>query len=611
MKVEYVVPGIRLSGKRELTLAMIRALNAHLSIPAESLIQVAQEPLPKDLADLDFAQFPIKEMERNGAFSGFNLGMAKIDEKAEEAMRWLIGQIGGFQAVPQVALRKTDGMRLNAKLDNYALLGWSLQALKDAADNPLPVRFTSESLTDKFVETLAGLSVLDDGPKHAKEYLAKAGITLLALTLRYDRVDNFWFVLLHELGHLKLGHLAAGRTWIADDLDLPDADSTQEKEADDFATRVLVPVDFDLSSRIKLSSNEVIRYASDHGVHPAIVAGRIQHEKKDFRTFANLLGRGEVRMHFPPAGRGVQGDARPSGTILTIWKPWSSILSGNHGPQCRTGRSQMNGLALVTAVALAAAIANQALTAQVVGDQAVLVQVTRPMDAPTMDAPAILAAVEQVLAPDDYRMLVEMKTIAARGEERLMSLEIFYKRGTGSLMELLAPARLIGIRFLERDQGLWMYNPRSGGGRAIRLSPREAFQGTVFSNADLSDARFTTDYEPVLTGIVDYDHPDLGRIQAYRLSASARSPASSYGRIDFWVAIQDLVPLKMDYYAKSGLLFKTLRLEQVRLLAGRARPSLMVMESRTEPGSQTIVIIKEMDLRDNPPGLFSQENLVR
>ena len=55
---------------------------------------------------------------------------------------------------------------------------------------------------------------------------------------------------------------------------------------------------------MQLSINEVIRYASDHGVHPAIVAGRIQHEKKDFRTFANLLGRGEVRKHFPVAGAG-------------------------------------------------------------------------------------------------------------------------------------------------------------------------------------------------------------------------------------------------------------------------------------------------------------------
>jgi outer membrane lipoprotein-sorting protein len=227
------------------------------------------------------------------------------------------------------------------------------------------------------------------------------------------------------------------------------------------------------------------------------------------------------------------------------------------------------------------------------------------------DAQSILGGMEQVLAPDDYRMLVDMKTTTAKGDERLMSLEIFYKRGTGSFMELLAPARSKGIRFLERDQGLWMYNPRGGGGRAVRLSAREAFQGTVFSNSDLSDSRFTADYVPTLAGIEQYDHPDLGSIRAYRLSATASSAASAYGRIDFWVAVLDLIPLKMEYYAKSGLLFKTMRLEQVRQLAGRPRPTLMIMESRTDPGNQTVVTIIEMDLRDNPPSLFSQGNLVR
>ena len=84
----------------------------------------------------------------------------------------------------------------------------------------------------------------DDGPRQARDYLNRAGIALIALphlahtyldgaafmvdgrnpvialTLRYDRLDNFWFVLLHELAHLRLGHLTDERPWIADDLEL-------------------------------------------------------------------------------------------------------------------------------------------------------------------------------------------------------------------------------------------------------------------------------------------------------------------------------------------------------------------------------------------------------
>jgi HTH-type transcriptional regulator / antitoxin HigA len=311
-----------LSGKRELTLAMIRALNAHLGIPAESLIREAQAPLPKGLANLDFSKFPLKDMEKNGAFSGFNQGTVKISAKAEEAIRWLIGRVGGFSALPRFALRKNDCMRLNAKSDAYALLGWSLQILREAVEHPASGRFDPDALTEKFLQTLVSLSVTDDGPRQAREYLNKAGILLLALphfphtyldgaifmtegkrpvialTLRYDRLDNFWFVLLHELGHVRLGHLTGKQSWIADDLDLPSSHSIQEREADDFAARMLLPADFHLDAQEKITTAELLRYASDHGVHPAIVAGRIQHAKKDFRTFANLVGRNEVRKYF-------------------------------------------------------------------------------------------------------------------------------------------------------------------------------------------------------------------------------------------------------------------------------------------------------------------------
>jgi HTH-type transcriptional regulator/antitoxin HigA len=74
--------------------------------------------------------------------------------------------------------------------------------------------------------SVARLSWSDEGPRLAKEFLAKHGITLVVvhhlprtyldgaalklgdgtpvvgLTLRCDRVDGFWFCLLHELAHL-------------------------------------------------------------------------------------------------------------------------------------------------------------------------------------------------------------------------------------------------------------------------------------------------------------------------------------------------------------------------------------------------------------------------
>ena len=40
------------------------------------------------------------------------------------------------------------------------------------------------------------------------------GAPVAALTLRYDRLDNFWFTLLHELAHIAL-HMDGNQTTIS------------------------------------------------------------------------------------------------------------------------------------------------------------------------------------------------------------------------------------------------------------------------------------------------------------------------------------------------------------------------------------------------------------
>ncbi len=310
-----------LSGKRELTLKMIRALNRHLGIPAEVLVR--EKPLShlREFQGIDFDSFPITEMARHGAFRGF--AAADLSDKAEECIRFLIEKIGGPEAVPEGLLRKSESARMNAKLDPYALRGWSLQVLAEAVEEEDDVApYERDNINDPFLRTLVGLSILHEGPWLAKEFLrrhgllleivphlkntyldgaafiTKAGRPVIGLTLRYDRIDNFWFTLLHEIGHIRL-HLERG-AFIADDMTLrgSQTDSNIEREADRFAEDALLPDWSSWNDTGSPSKEEVLAFASSRNVHPAIVAGRIQHARNNFKLFANLVGRGEVRPLF-------------------------------------------------------------------------------------------------------------------------------------------------------------------------------------------------------------------------------------------------------------------------------------------------------------------------
>jgi HTH-type transcriptional regulator/antitoxin HigA len=213
-------------------------------------------------------------------------------------------------------------MRINARTDRYALLAWCLLALGEARSNPVTKLSGRVPLTMDSARALVALSGLEDGPRQAKIRLSKMGVSMvivphlkrtyldgaafvqpdrsvvIALTLRHDRTDNFWFALLHEVGHIALGHLSKKSPWIADNLDLPVGRSNRETEADEFARKALLPEDFDLHRNRQLSMAEILEYAARKEIHPAIVAGRVQFERKDYRTFARLVGRGEVRRLF-------------------------------------------------------------------------------------------------------------------------------------------------------------------------------------------------------------------------------------------------------------------------------------------------------------------------
>lgn len=76
---------------------------------------------------------------------------------------------------------------------------------------------------------------------------------------------------------------------------------TLEEEADKLAGEALIPTnEWDQSpANLVPSPQAVQRLADQLGIHPGIVAGRIRHERKNFRLLNQLVGHGKVRRHFP------------------------------------------------------------------------------------------------------------------------------------------------------------------------------------------------------------------------------------------------------------------------------------------------------------------------
>lgn len=316
-----------LSGKRNLTMPMARALHEHLGIPANVLLCQPRAPLDDPLADIEWSRFPVKAMAKLGWITDG----PDLVQRAEEIVRELVERAGGPHVAGAALYRRNDHLRANAKMDPYALKAWCWQVLATANKTSPERDYRRGIVTLDFLRSVARLSWAEDGPRLAKEFLARHGIALvtvghlpktyldgaalrlgdgrpaIGLTLRYDRIDNFWFCLLHELAHVGR-HMDSNKGGaFFDDLTLRTLDGRRENpreaEADEWAEEALVPQTVWETSAVRQEPTPmgVMNLANALQVHPAIIAGRIRHERQNYRLLSQFVGTGEVRRQFGTA----------------------------------------------------------------------------------------------------------------------------------------------------------------------------------------------------------------------------------------------------------------------------------------------------------------------
>ncbi len=309
-----------LSGKRPLSLTMIRALHSGLEIPVEVLVQ--ETPAHKlEEGGIDWGRFPLREMVSRGWIEA---SPADVRNRAEELVRRFFAKVGDPSEL--VALyRRTDHTRSARSMDEYALIAWTARVVARAQEEPPSSEYESGVVTLKFMRTLARLSSAEEGPLLARDFLKENGISLvvephlprthldgaavtawigrpvIGLTLRYDRIDNFWFCLMHELAHLSLHLGGEEQTRFYDDLDSDSQGDPREEEADWLAGEALIPEEeWKRSPASKLRTVQAAEHlARKLSIHPAIVAGRIRRAYNSYRLLNNIVGHGQVRRLFP------------------------------------------------------------------------------------------------------------------------------------------------------------------------------------------------------------------------------------------------------------------------------------------------------------------------
>lgn len=211
------------------------------------------------------------------------------------------------------------GINIENYNDDILLIAWKARVTRIAERIIKKNDIEYKGLKITWLRELTRLSLNDNGPALARDFLLSHGIVLvvepqitglkldgaaflvnntpvIAMTLRRDTIDNFWYTLLHEIAHIILHYQIGLRSGFFDDIDNKTIDEI-EHEANFFASNALVPEEKWKRSpaRISKSPAPIEKLAKEVGIHPAILFGRIQKERGNYAIFPNKIGRGMVR----------------------------------------------------------------------------------------------------------------------------------------------------------------------------------------------------------------------------------------------------------------------------------------------------------------------------
>jgi HTH-type transcriptional regulator / antitoxin HigA len=241
-----------------------------------------------------YERFPVREMIKRGW-----LQKTKVVSELEQACLAFFGLESLDEPLNFChAAKKTEVLENASDLQ----LAWLYRA-RQLASEQIVAPYTPERLRQTLTK-LASLLPAPEEARHAPRLLAECGVRfvvvepipgskidgacfwlsdtqpVVAMSLRLDRIDNFWFVLRHELEHVLCEH-GKGRGYLIDqDLDpteqVNDEEDAANCEALDFCVSQSELTGFIARVGPFFAEERVVLFAQRIKVHPGLVVGQLQ-----------------------------------------------------------------------------------------------------------------------------------------------------------------------------------------------------------------------------------------------------------------------------------------------------------------------------------------------
>ncbi len=205
-----------------------------------------------------------------------------------------------------------------------------------------------------------------------------------------------------------------------------------------------------------------------------------------------------------------------------------------------------------------------------------------PLAAQGMKADEIVAEMDRRMNFTECRMVIRIEDAKAGGKTRSLKASVDYVKGLGTRMDFEEPARDRGKCVLMSGSSMWMSSPTVS--KPVRLSGKDAFMGTSFTNDDVMNLDKSDDYASVIAASDE---------SGWDIVMTAKTSSLPYQKIAARIG-RDFLPVSMIYYSRSGKESKRVNFSAVKDFGGKPRPSVMAIVDLMKPGDASSVIFERI-----------------
>lgn len=232
-----------------------------------------------------------------------------------------------------------------------------------------------------------------------------------------------------------------------------------------------------------------------------------------------------------------------------------------------------------------------------------------PVESAPLTGEEILTRIDENVFARSKETLSRMVIVNRRGRKRTLKVRSWVRGRSEAFSEYLSPRKEKGTKMLKIGKDLWTYSPRSD--RIIRIAGhllRQPVMGSDLSYEDsLEEESLRVSYR--VARVTPGEHE--GR-PIWVLDLEAREEGLAYPTKRMWVDRERFLPLRQEWFGKSGRLLKTVAATRVEQLEGRWYPTAVLFKDVLKSGRGTEILLDSIDFSPRfTERTFSRQNLRR